>query len=173
MRRGFGVAMYGRRVCYCEPLKWPLFVIVCLGGISPCVASLAPVSCTPCDIELTLHRVCCRWCRCRDEKEEETVDATATAAAPVDASDIVWDVAHDAEGNVFFTNRATGESVWDRPEGFKCDTRVVSSPVLSYHVVSCRVVSCRVVSCRVVSCRVVSCRVVSCRVVSCRVILFA
>jgi hypothetical protein len=31
-----------------------------------------------------------------------------------------WDVCHDDAGNAYFVNRITSESVWDKPDGFRC-----------------------------------------------------
>ena len=43
--------------------------------------------------------------------------ATAATASP-DVNEL-WEVFHDDSGVPFFTNRVTGESVWDKPEGFR------------------------------------------------------
>jgi hypothetical protein len=61
----------------------------------------------------------------RDDVVEEEEAAPAEVDAEGEAGDAPateeeeWDVFHDDSGTPFFTNRVTGESVWDKPEQFR------------------------------------------------------
>jgi hypothetical protein len=48
-----------------------------------------------------------------------------------------WDVCHDDAGNAFFVNRITNESVWDKPDGFRCVCMSVSCRELCHHLIVC------------------------------------
>ena len=69
---------------------------------------------------------------CRDDAVEEEAAAAGEAEGEAEAEvegegeaeqavedTEEWDVFHDDSGTPFFTNRVTGESVWDKPETFR------------------------------------------------------
>jgi hypothetical protein len=86
-----------------------------------------------------------------------TASATAAAAAAGSAAPAVtataapqeevveWDVFHDESGVPFFTNRVTGESVWDKPANFRCGLPPRSFVVL--RTIPCFFMRCLTFSC--------------------------
>lgn len=59
-------------------------------------------------------------CTCGRRGESDAAEAELTAEGD-EAGDEEWDVAHDDSGTPYFVNRVSGESVWEKPEGFRYD----------------------------------------------------
>jgi len=104
---------------------------------SDCLASGGLCVCAVAEVGAVSRLMCAPWSRCflfpfscRDDAVEEEAAAAGEAEGEAEvegegeAEQAVedteeWDVFHDDSGTPFFTNRVTGESVWDKPETFR------------------------------------------------------
>jgi hypothetical protein len=74
-------------------------------------------------------------CDCRDAGGADDSGSDSDEVSEDPASQ--WDVCHDNAGNAYFVNRITNESVWDKPDGFRCVCMPVSCRELCHQLIVC------------------------------------